>query len=60
MAQTQAFYSLAQEFDLLALAPGESANPEEREDLLMRMKAVIDELDERVLREALLPPTPSR
>ena len=31
-----------------------AANPEEREDLLTRMKAIIDELDDRVLHEAAL------
>jgi hypothetical protein len=60
MAETQGFYSLAEEFELLALAFDESANPEQREDLLTRMKAVIDELDERVLQEAILPPATFR
>jgi hypothetical protein len=60
MAETQGFYSLAEEFELLALAFDESASPEQREDLLTRMKAVIDELDERVLQEAILPPATFR
>jgi hypothetical protein len=60
MAETQAFRSLAEEFDLLALAFGESANSQQRADLLIRMKALIDELDERVIQEALLPAAPFR
>jgi hypothetical protein len=50
--ETRAFYSLAEEFESLAMAFDGSAIPEEREDLLTRMKAVIDELDDRVLHEA--------
>ncbi len=52
MADTQRFHSLAGEFELLALALDESQDPEQREDLLTRMKAMLDELDERILQEA--------
>jgi hypothetical protein len=55
--QIQGFHSLAGELELLALAFDACAEPEERKDLLTRMKAVIDELDERVLQEAILPAT---
>jgi hypothetical protein len=54
----RAFYSLAEEFESLAMAFDGSANPEEREDLLTQMKAIIDELDERVLHEAALSQPP--
>lgn len=52
--EIRAFYSLAEEFESLAMAFDGAANPEEREDLLTRMKAIIDELDDRVLHEAAL------
>ena len=57
MAEIQSFYPLAGEFELLALAFDESQNPEQRQDLLARMKAVVDELDERILQEAIPPTT---
>jgi hypothetical protein len=55
MAEIQRFHSLAGEFELLALAFDESQDPEQRGDLLARMKAMIDELDERILQEATPP-----
>jgi hypothetical protein len=57
MAEIQSFHPLAGEFELLALAFDESQNSEQRQDMLTRMKAVIDELDERILQEAIPPAT---
>ena len=57
MAEIRRFHSLAGEFELLALAFDGSQDPEQREDSLTRMKAMIDELDERILQEAVPPVT---
>ena len=59
MAEIQRLHSLAGEFEVLALAFDESQDLEKREDLLIRMKAMLDELDERILQEAT-PLTTSR
>jgi hypothetical protein len=55
MAEIRRFHSLVGEFELLALALDESQDPEQRVDLLARMKAMLDELDERILQEATPP-----
>ena len=52
MADAQIFHSLAEEFELLSLAFRRSDNPELKKELLARMKAVVDEIDERILQEA--------
>jgi hypothetical protein len=59
MAKIQRFHSLAGGFELSALAFDESQDPEQRGDLLARMKAMLDELDECRLQEAT-PPAPFR
>lgn len=52
MREPARFAGLAGEFDLLVQALNESASPDQRVDLLLRMKAVIDEIDELILQEA--------
>jgi len=49
----ETFYRLAQAFELLAIALDDSDNLEDRKDLLTRMKALIDEIDELLHREAV-------
>jgi hypothetical protein len=51
----ETFYRLAQSFEMIAIALDDARNVEDRKDLLGRMKAVIDEIDEALRLEALDP-----
>jgi hypothetical protein len=53
MASAETFYPLAQAFELLATRLDHSDSPERRKSLLKRMRVVIDEIDELLLREAV-------
>ena len=54
MAETPRFEWLAEQFGALALSVGKAINPVQREHLLKRMRVLIDEVDNLILKEYLL------
>ena len=53
MVSTERFYRFAQEFQLLAMALDNAGDPDSRKELLGRMKAMVDEMDEAIRQEAV-------
>jgi hypothetical protein len=54
MAETPRFEWLAKQFGTLALSLGKTTNSAQRRHLLKRMKVLIDEVDNLILKEYLL------